>query len=120
MDKQSTTYQKPHFFRRHDYQMSRSLDSQTTSTTKYIYLVYGYYYCCNNFGHKAINFRAYVRRIDLGNFKMRKNGFTNIKTNVNLDKNAFSPLLYIIECFYCHKFGHKLYECQLKDNRLTS
>lgn len=39
---------------------------------------------------------------------------------MNLDKNAYAPLLDITECFYCHNFGHKSYECQLKDNRLTS
>jgi len=44
---------------------------------------------------------------------MRNNGFTNIKTNMNLDKNAFAPLLDITECFYCHNIGHKSYECNL-------
>ena len=39
---------------------------------------------------------------------------------MNLDKNEFSPLLDIIECLYCHNFGHNSYECQIKDNRLTS
>ena len=51
---------------------------------------------------------------------MRINGFTNIKTIMNLNKNAFSLLLDITNYFYCHNFGHKSCECKLKDNRLTS
>lgn len=50
---------------------------------------------------------------------MANNGFS-IKTNMNLGKISFSPLLDIIKCFYCHNFWHKSYECQLKDNRLSS
>jgi len=53
----------------------------------------------NKIGHKAINCRAYVRRIDFGNFKMRKNGITNVKTNMNLGKNAFAPFLDITNFF---------------------
>ena len=39
---------------------------------------------------------------------------------MNLDKNTYDPLLDINECFYCHNFGHKSYEYQLKENRLLS
>lgn len=49
------------------------------------------------FGHKAIDCRAYIRRIGMGNSKRSKanNGFTYIKKNINLDKNAYAPLLDI-------------------------
>lgn len=46
--------------------------------------------------------------------------YLQTKKNMNLDRNPFSPLFDIIECFYYHNFGHNSHECQLKKNRSKS
>jgi len=48
------------------------------------------------------------------------NKSANIKTNINMGMNPFAPLFDITKCFYCHNFGHKSYECQLKNSSSQS
>jgi len=46
MENQTTNHYRPYFFRSKDYEMSRWLYPQMSSTTRYENLFYGYCYCC--------------------------------------------------------------------------
>ena len=66
-------------------------------------------YSCNNFRHKAINCRAYVRGINTWN----RNGYENFKNDdekshneFDRSYNKFGALIYEIECYKCNNFGH--------------
>jgi hypothetical protein len=71
--------------------------------TRYQNLFLGQFFSCNNFGHKALDFRAYarsdnVRDINRGSYKTSKNNYVSNKTKishgfVDINYNSFVPLL---------------------------
>jgi hypothetical protein len=80
----------------------------------YEYLFLGNCFSCNNFGHKAIDYRAYPRndqRRNGGMYNAPQNNYVNNKVKNHVDNkniNSFSPLFnYDIEYYKCHNFGHK-------------
>jgi hypothetical protein len=78
-----------------------------------IFLVYCF--ACSNFGHKAINCRAYRKK----NLKV-KNYILKDKQEANRVKirnyNSFSPLQEgNLQCFRCHNHGHKSINCRLTE-----
>ena len=75
----------------------------------------GYFYSCNNYGHKAMNCRAYGRK----NLRVMK---YNLKDNQKVNQvkrrnyNSFAPLQERnLECFRCHSYGHKSNNCRLME-----
>jgi hypothetical protein len=76
------------------------------NTPKHLFI--GYYYSCNNFGHKAIHCKAYGQYIHIQRYKNNKD--MTKKRNYN----SFSPLQnFNIECKKCNNYGHKTRECRL-------
>jgi hypothetical protein len=71
-------------------------------------------YSCNNFGHKAINCRAYAKgrnnwnRSRYANPMNHYEGNYPIKSCETFDKSyyKFGALGYEIECYKCNNFGH--------------
>jgi hypothetical protein len=86
---------------------------------KYEYIYLGDYFSCNNFGHNAIDYRAYPRNDQRRNGGMynapRYNYVYNKVKNVvdNRNISSFSPLLnYDLECYKFHNFGYKCQYCK--------
>ena len=76
-------------------------------TSKYQYIFFGHCYSCNNFGHKAMNCKAYEK------FHVHKK---NVSSNNPKERNhnSFAPLQrYDIECYNCNNYGHIDRECRL-------
>lgn len=95
--------------------MSKRRYSQAPTLPKYRNLSYGYCYLHKKFGHKALNFQAYVGRNQRRNQRRNESNNKLINANRNTIKNSnpFAPLFDVIECVYCHNYGHKEYECKL-------
>ena len=76
-------------------------------TSRYQHIFFGHCYLYNNFGHKALNYRAYGKFCDY-----KKNESSN-KPKVR-NHNSFTPLQkYDIECYKCNNNGHMSRNCKL-------
>jgi hypothetical protein len=74
---------------RHDFK--RTTTQRISYTPRYQNFFYGHCFTCNNFGHKVVDCRAYVR-----------NG---------QERNVYvTP--YNIECYKCHNYGHIARDCR--------
>jgi hypothetical protein len=99
----------------------RVVPPQRPFTNRYQNLFLGYCFSCNNFGHKAIDCRAYarsdhVRDRNRGSYKTSKDDYVSNKTRsshgfANINYNSFSPLLDI-ECYKCNNYGHIAHDCR--------
>ena len=80
-------------------------------------------YVCNNYGHKAIDYRTHTRYINgwskniYENSKYQENHIRRSQLAPNRNYNRFGALDYDIECYICHNFGHIDRNCR---SRLTS
>jgi hypothetical protein len=94
----------------HKKEFIRAIPPRRPFTNRYQNLFLGYCFSCNNFGHNAIDCRAYarsdhVRKINRGSYKTSKNDYVSNKTRIshgfaNINYNSFSPLLdYDIESY---------------------
>jgi hypothetical protein len=91
------------------YEFRSVASSRRPFTTRYQNLFLGYCFSCNNFGHKAIDCKAYGRNDCMRNrsrmfHKNYKDYHMNRKTRgfhgfVDRNYNPFSPLHYNIECY---------------------
>ena len=86
-------------------------------------LFLGNYYFYHNFGNKANNCKVNTRINYLGNGTSYKAPKKNPTSNTNIifqksikkNVNPFAPLMNSdIECFKCHNFGYKSYECRIR------
>ena len=76
-------------------------------SSRYQQIFFGHCYPCNNFGHKALNCRAYGKFHDY-----MKNASSNKPKVIN--HNFFAPLQrYDIECYKCNNHGHIARDCKL-------
>jgi hypothetical protein len=67
-----------------------------TPPKRYQHIFLGYFYSCNNFGHKAVRCKAYGKSYIHINNKKYKSNKNNLK---NRSYNSFSPLqMFNIEC----------------------
>jgi hypothetical protein len=90
--------------------------SRRPFTTRYQNIFLGYFFSCKNFGHKAIDCKAYGRNDYMRNrskisHKNYKDDHMNNKTrgfhgHVDRNYNPFSPLHYKVECYKCNNYGH--------------
>jgi hypothetical protein len=89
--KDSNSRVKDHDQSRHDKKASqRSPFQRRPSAPRYQSLFPGYCFSCNNFGHKAIDCKAYAR-----NTQVRNRGIYNN-----------------VECYKCHNYGHIARDCR--------
>ena len=73
---------------------------------RYLQIFLGHCYSCNNFGHKALNCRAY------GKVREYKKRSSSNKPKGN--HNLFTLLQkYDIECYKCNNHGHMARDCKL-------
>ena len=70
---------------------------------KYPHIFLGYCFACSNFGHKAMNCRAYERKsLKVKNYNIKNNQTVGQVKSRNY--NSFAPLQERdLECFNCHK-----------------
>jgi hypothetical protein len=84
-----------------------------------------YFFSCNNFGHKALDCRAYARSDHVrdrngGSYKTSKNDYVRNKTItscgfVDRNYNSFAPLLdYNIKCYKCNNYEN--ISCDFRNN----
>jgi hypothetical protein len=82
-------------------------------THKYQTIFLGLCYFCNNFGHKAINCRAYAKnRSNYGGYS-RNNYLKKPHEAYNRNYNNFGSLNNEVECYKCNNFGHEAKDCRL-------
>ena len=82
----------------------------------------GLCYAYNNYGHKAIDCKTYIRygynwgRNRYENSKYQVEGNYNRRSQLapNGNYNRFEALDYDIECYRCHNFGHIARNCKSK------
>jgi hypothetical protein len=81
----------------------------------YPHIFFGYFFACSNFGHKAMNCRAYGRKnLRVKNYNLKYNQIVNQVKRRNY--NSFAPLQEgNLECFICHNYGHKASSCRLME-----
>ena len=84
---------------------SRQLQRSFIKTNPHIFL--GYCFACSNFGHKAMNCRAYERKsLKVKNYNLKDN--QTVHQVKRRTYNSFAPLQERnLECFNCHNYGHK-------------
>ena len=91
-------------------EFKRVVPRRRTFKNRYQNIFLGYCFSCNNFGHKAIDWRAYtrsdhVRDRNMGSYKTSKDDYVRNKTRIshgfaNKNYNSFAPLLdYNIEIY---------------------
>ena len=79
-------------------------------------------YACNNYGHKSIDCRTYIRsgynwgrsRYESPKYQEERNYNRRSQMGPNRNYNRFEALDYDIECYRCHKFGHIARNCRSK------
>ena len=106
----------------HNNDLRRHAPSRRPPISRYQSFFSGLCYACNNYGHKAIDYRTYARYIS----EWERNRYENSKhqTEENYIKkshlasgrnyNRFGALNYDIECYRCHNFGHIAKNCSSK------
>jgi hypothetical protein len=100
----------------------RNTTPRRTPPKRYQQLFLGYCFSCHNFGHKALDCKAYRKNYHKS---VQGYGHKNNKSSRNQrsrNYNSFSPLQdYNIECYKCNNYGHKASNCRLsKDSMKTS
>jgi hypothetical protein len=84
--------------------------TRRTPPNRYRHIFLGYFYSCNNFGHKVVHCISY-RKYNPKNFQRYKKNKNNVEKR---NYNSFSPLKdYNVECQKCNNYGHKASECRL-------
>ena len=71
--------------------------------SRYQQIFLGHLYSYNNFGHKALNCKAY------GKVRDYKKNFSKTKSSDQKDQKEFFGYFHC-----CHKFGHKAADCRTK------
>jgi hypothetical protein len=103
----------------------RNENTRRTPPKRYQHHFLGYYFSCNNFGHKAIHFRVYGKN---NHKNVQRYGYKNNKNNNNNQEdrnyNSLSPLQhYNVECYKCYKcnnYGHKSSDCRLPKHTIKT
>ena len=82
---------------------------------KYPQFFLGYCFAFSNFGHKAMNCRAYERKsLKVKNYNLKDNQIVGQVKRRNY--NSFTPLQERdLECFSFHNYGHKASNCILME-----
>ena len=83
---------------------------------------FGLCYSCNNYGHKAIDCRAYAQNINTWSRNSYENSRYQFEGNYarkprgafDINCNRFGALNYEIECYKCNNFGHTTKNCKSK------
>ena len=106
------------FHKRNEF--SKCMTSRRPFTNRYQHMFLGYYFSCNNFGHKEKNCKAYVRDDHMRSrrvYNIPKDNHANKKTRKShgdRNYNSLYPLLdHNIECYKCNKFGIKGHDCRI-------
>jgi hypothetical protein len=89
----------------------KTIRSRWNHSTMYQNSFYGYFYTCNGFVHKVIDYRTSIRRNYMRNNYRDTQGFSR------RNYNSFYPLMnYKLICYNCNNFGHieKYYKSNLK------
>jgi hypothetical protein len=70
-------------------------------------------YSCNNFGHKAINCKAYAKNKRNYEGHPRINHLRKPHEAYNINYDNFGSLNDEVECYKCNNFGHMAKDCRL-------
>jgi hypothetical protein len=76
------------------------------STPRYQTIFFGLCCACNNFGHKAMNYRANNRNINKFDSHTQKGYPRRPSKTQRRSYNMFESLTTEVECCKCNKFGH--------------
>jgi hypothetical protein len=88
--------------------------SRRSPTLRYQTIFLGLCYSCNNFGHKAINCRAYAKnRSNYEGYSRMNNYLRKPHEAYNINYNSFGSLNNEVECYKCNNFGHMAKDCRL-------
>ena len=87
---------------------------------RYHFFFLGVCYACNNYGHEAIDCRAYARNRNTWSRNSYENSRNQVEGNYfrkphvasNRTYNKFGALNYEIECYRFHNFGHIAMNCR--------
>ena len=78
-------------------------------------------YACNDYAHKAIDCKTYIRsgynwgkRYENPKYQEERNYSRRSQIGLNRNYNRFEALDYDIECYRCHNFGHIARNCKSK------
>jgi hypothetical protein len=103
-----------------DHDFRRTTPTRRPPTPRYQNIFLGLCYSCNNFGHKAINCRAYAKGRNTWNKSSYENPKNHYEGNYprkpheafDINYNNFGALGYEIECYKCNNFGHIAINCR--------
>jgi hypothetical protein len=105
--------QQPTMERTQEEDYKRVAPPRRSPTLRYQTIFLGLCYSCNNFGHKAINCRAYARnRSNYGGYP-KNNYLRKPHESYNKNYNSFGSLNNEVECYKCNNFGHIAKDCRL-------
>jgi hypothetical protein len=82
---------------------------------RYPRILFGYFFTCSNFRHKAMNCREHRRKhLRVKNYNCKHNQAVNQVKRRNY--NSFAPLQEVdLEFFRFHNYGHKTSNCKLME-----
>ena len=104
----------------HNNDLRRYAPSRSPPISRYQSFFSGLCYTCNNYGHKAIDCRAYARyinewgrnRYENSRYQVEENYIKKSQLAFDINYNRFGALNYDIECYRCHNFGHIAKNCR--------
>jgi hypothetical protein len=84
-----------------------------SSTTRYQTIFFGLCYACNNFGHKAVNYRDNNMNNNYFESHTQRGYSRRPSETQRRSYNMFESLSTGVECYKCNNFGHMTKNCRM-------